>query len=135
VRVGRPVVGTDDSLSGFNVDHADVNTEYVKNDTTHKNKSASKWNKYKAIINANRRKKYKLDPEFEKSHSYKIYHCNPSPIIRHALNSYRVHPSPVKRRALQSYYAHPSPVKRKALISYYKDHEGVKKDPEKNIVC
>ena len=154
------VVCTDNSLSDSTVNQDNGNINYVvdtEKDTTHKSKPGSKWDKYKAMINANRRKKYKLDPEFEKSHSCKLYHSNPSPVKWRALESYYAHPSPVKHRALESYYAHPSPVKhralesyyahpspvkcralesyhahpspvkRRALTSYYKDHEGVKK--------
>ena len=89
-----------------------VNTEYVTcTQDSDKGPTISKWVKYKAIINRNRRNKYKLDPEYEKSRLCKIYHCNPSPVKQRSYKSYHTHPSSVKQCSFEAYHAHPSPVK------------------------
>ena len=150
------MVDVDDSMPA-SIDDS-IKTEYVAStQDSGKGQTISKWDKYKTVINRNRRIKYKLDPEYEKSRSYENYHDNPSPskqrsfeayhadpspvkrcvfeayhehpspVKRRILESYHAHPSPVKRRALESYHAHPSPVKRRALESYYKAHESSKK--------
>ena len=125
------VVNTDNIMSA-SVDS--VNAEHVNCTQSNSGEAHTirRWDKYKTVINRNRRKKYKFNPECEKSRSYRTYHSNPSPVKHRVLTSYHAHPSPVKQRALESYYAHPSPVKRRALESYYKAHESAKKGIEKS---
>ena len=89
----------------------------------------SKWSKYSAVVNNNRRHAYKANPTLKRSKSLKYYyenkhrvlekdHSNPSPIKRRAFNRYHSNPSPIKRSIQERYIANPTLVKHYARYRY-----------------
>ena len=71
-------------------------------------KSSSKWSKYSAVVNSNRRQAYKANPTLKRSKSLKYYYENKHRV----LEKYHSNPSPVKCRVLNRYHSNPSPTKR-----------------------
>ena len=59
----------------------------------------SKWFKYSAVVNNNRRHAYKANPTLKRSKSLKYYYENK----HHVLEKYHSNPSPIKRRAFNRY--------------------------------
>ena len=105
-------------------------------------KGSAKWARRSAVVNAQRRLKYKLNPigkrlscrkyyysqpTIRSQQVLRAYHLNPLPAQKRKFDAYHANSSPVKRKVRDAYHANPSPVKRKARDAYLANPSPIKK--------